>query len=413
MIEIIAIDNQTAAADLLRLAANFFESRLFTQKQKKQMHMVVEMSDGMPPRPISREQLAKKPGAFKSTKYQFDCAVNVAQGFEIALSQFSHELIHASQIINNRYDIALKSTKKDGVKQKLYHAKWIGKKCGIIDDMIWESRPWESEAVLASQQLSAEFFALINGQQSHFPAQGQKKELKLLDLQLSMPPIPQATPTAPVVAPAAAPMSTPMAAPEAAMPPMGQPANMQADMPAMYPESQPRATADMAHPTSANPDVANPNGAVPAMPADPLLADSLAMDGQTDNASMDDDELAALIAAPEAAFFGDAPAVSDMPSSDDLDLIAELSDSNDGLASQPQPAIMGQADKTAMPEIMGQPDMTAPDRTAPDMTAMPASLDKMMGDREVYVQGIDEPRSLKQASLQAKKDELAAKGLLK
>lgn len=393
MIEIIAIDNQTAAADLLRLAANFFESRLFTQKQKKQMHMVVELSAGMPPRPISREQLAKKPGAFKSTKYQFDCAVNVAQGFEIALIQFSHELIHASQIINNRYDIALKSAKKDGVKQKLYHAKWIGKKCGIIDDMIWESRPWESEAVLASQQLSAEFFALINGQQSHFPAQGQKKELRFLDLQLSMPPIPQATPTAPVVAPAAAPVSTPMAAPEAAMPPMGQPANMQADM---------------AHPDSVNPNGANPNGEVPAMPADPLLADSLAMDGQADNASMDDDELAALIAAPEAASFGDAPAVSDMPSSDDLDLIAEISDSNDGLASQPQPAIMGQADMTAMPEIMGQPDMTAP-----DMTAMPASPDKMMGDREVYVQGIDEPRSLKQASLQAKKDELAAKGLLK
>ena len=113
MIEIIAIDNQTAQADLLRLAASFFESRLFSPKQQKQLHMVVEVSASMPPRPISREQLAKKPGLFKSAKYQFDCAVNVAQGFEMALSQFTHELVHASQIINNRYEIMLKPTKKD------------------------------------------------------------------------------------------------------------------------------------------------------------------------------------------------------------------------------------------------------------------------------------------------------------
>jgi len=74
---------------------------------------------------------------------------------------------------------------------------------------------------------------------------------------------------------------------------------------------------------------------------------------------------------------------------------------------------------TAMSDIMGQPDMTAPDimgqpdMTAPNMAAMPAPPDEVMVDREVYVQGIDAPRSLKHAALQAKKQELAAKGLLK
>ena len=386
MIEIIAIDNQTAQADLLRLAASFFESRLFSSKQQKQFHMVVEVSGSMPPRPISREQLAKKPGLFKSAKYQFDCAVNVAQGFEMALSQFTHELIHASQIINNRYEIMLKPTKKDGVKQKLYHAKWMGKKCGVIDDMIWESRPWESESVIASQQLSTEFFALINGQQSHFPAQGQKKDLKFLAMQLSMPPIPQAAPA-------------PMAAPPMAQ----QPAQMPAQMAAMT-----SAAAPMAPPS----EMANQDMAVTDMPVDPFTGAEA-----TDKPAMDDDELAALIAAPEASSFGEVVPPPEMPSSDDLDLIAELSDGNDGLANQPQPDmtamsdIMGQPDLTALD--MANPDMTAPDMTAPDMTAMPAPPDEAMVDREVYVQGIDAPRSLKQAALQAKKQELAAKGLLK
>ena len=389
MIEIIAVDNQTAQADLLRLAASFFESRLFSPKQQKQLHMVVEVSASMPPRPISREQLAKKPGLFKSAKYQFDCAVNVAQGFEMALSQFTHELIHASQIINNRYEIMLKPTKKDGVKQKLYHAKWMGKKCGLIDDMIWESRPWESESVIASQQLSAEFFALINGQQSHFPAQGEKKDLKFLAMQLSMPPIPQAAPA-------------PMAEPPIAQ----QPAELSTQMPAQMPAMN-SAPAPMAPPPEmANQEMANQDIAMPDMAVDPLIGAE-----ETEKPAMDDDELAALIAAPEASSFGEMPPPQ-MPSSDDLELIAELSDGNDGLANQPQP------DMTAMSDIMGQPDMTAldvtnPDMTAPDMTAMPAPPDEAMVDRDVYVQGIDAPRSLKHAALQAKKQELAAKGLLK
>ena len=387
MIEIIAIDNQTAQADLLRLAASFCESRLFSSKQQQQLHMVVEVSGSMPPRPISREQLAKKPGLFKSAKYQFDCAVNVAQGFEMALSQFTHELIHASQIINNRYEIMLKPTKKEGVKQKLYHAKWLGKKCGVIDDMIWESRPWESESVIASQRLSAEFFALINGQQSHFPAQGQKKDLKFLAMQLSMPPIPQAAPE-PMV-----------------LPPTEMPAQMPAmsSVPAPMAPSPEMAQQDMLHQEMGDQEMGAVDIAMSDIPVDPLAGAQTA-----DKPAMDDDELAALIATPEASSFGEAAPSPDMALQDDLDLIAELSDGNDGLASQPQPAIIGQPDMTAMPDIIGQPDMTAP-----DMTAMSALPDEIKADREVYVQGIDAPRSLKHAALQAKKQELAAKGLLK
>ena len=402
MIEIIVIDNQTAQADLLRLAASFFESRLFSPKHQKQLHMVVEVSGAMPPRPISREQLAKKPGLFKSAKYQFDCAVNVAQGFEMALSQFTHELVHASQIINNRYEIMLKPTKKEGVKQKLYHAKWMGKKCGVIDDMIWESRPWESESVIASQQLSTEFFSLINGQQSHFPAQGQKKDLKFLAVQLSMPPIPQAAPA-------------PMAPPPIAQQPAQMPIQNSAQMPDINSAPQSALPQEMANQDMMKQEMAMADRAMPDMPDIP--ADPFRGEEAFDKPPMDDDELAALIAAPEASSFGEMPP-PELSSSDDLDLITELSDSSDGLSSPRQQAIMEQADMTApdmtvpdmtaMSDILGQPDMTAP-----DMNDVPAPVYKTMVDREVYVQGIDAPRALKHAALQAKKRELAAKGLLK
>ena len=377
MIEIIAIDNQTAQADLLRLAAQFFESRLFTKKQQKQLHLVVEVTGVMAPRPIRREQLAKKPGLFKSAKFQYDCAVNVAQGFDVALAQFTHELIHVSQIIHNRYEIALKSVKKEGQKQKLYHAKWLGKKCGVIDDMIWESRPWESEAVLMSQQLVHEFFAFINGQQGHFPAQGKKKEFKLLDLQLALPPMPQVTAPPPMPA-----MTEAMAVPPASQP--------------MMPEQALQPTAD-----------------TPMMQA--AQQPAMGVQGEVAEGGMGDDELAALIASPEGTAFDGGASMSDM-AEDDLELAAAIS--SNGEAALPE--------QTAVPAFQPAPDMTdmvghQPQAHLPDFGQaamggvdfqnMPAQTSAP--EKQVYVQGINAPRMLSKTALEAKRQELAVKGLLK
>ena len=377
MIEIIAIDNQTAQADLLRLAAQFFESRLFTKKQQKQLHLVVEVTGVMAPRPIRREQLAKKPGLFKSAKFQYDCAVNVAQGFDVALAQFTHELIHVSQIIHNRYEIALKSVKKEGQKQKLYHAKWLGKKCGVIDDMIWESRPWESEAVLMSQQLVHEFFAFINGQQGHFPAQGKKKEFKLLDLQLALPPMPQVTAPPPMPA-----MTEAMAVPPASQPMMSEQAlQPTADTPMMQAAQQP----------------------------------AMGVQGEVAEGGMGDDELAALIASPEGTAFDGGASMSDM-AEDDLELAAAIS--SNGEAALPE--------QTAVPAFQPAPDMTdmvghQPQAHLPDFGQaamggvdfqnMPAQTSAP--EKQVYVQGINAPRMLSKTALEAKRQELAVKGLLK
>ena len=374
MIEIIAIDNQTAQADLLRLAASFLESRLFSKKQQKQLHLVVEVTGAMPPRPVRREQLAKKPGLFKSAKYQYDCAVNVAQGFEVALAQFTHELAHISQIIHNRYEITLKSVKKEGQKQKLYQGKWLGKKCGVIDDMIWESRPWESEAVLISQQLAAEFFALINGQQSHFLAQGKKKEFLLHEVQLSMPPIPQAAP-----------------APLAAMP-----------VDVMPPQEAPIAQPSM------------PEQQIEAAPADNADVD------------MSEDELAALIASSEPAAFDigmpsfDTPSDNSAPA-DEIDLISELAETDmNGLPNDVSPsAFQPQPDMTAMMDEIDRPSAAQTDLSASQPAPMgdnaiaPQAEVNLSDVKEVYVQGIASPRTLSKASLEAKKQELALKGLLK
>lgn len=398
MIEIIAIDNQTAQADLLRLAASFLESRLFSKKQQKQLHLTVEVTGAQPPRPVRREQLAKKPGLFKSAKYQYDCAVNVAQGFEIALAQFTHELAHISQIMHNRYEIALKTVKKEGQKQKLYHAKWLGKKCGVIDDMIWESRPWESEAVLISQQLATEFFALINGQQSHFQAQGKKKDFILHEVQLSMPPIPQAAP----VSPAAPVMTNDAMSPQAA--PMPQPP--QAD----FPQAQP----SMPEPPMPEPQ----NVPAPEMPAHQEIG----------SVEMGDDELAALIAAPDDASFDisapsfAAPAApaEDLADNlaDDMDLISELAHQGmDGVpnetppsAFQPQPDMTAMMDAPNAQNLSGVPQPTLP---AENVAAENIAANNLSADKEVYVQGVALPRTLLKASLEAKKQELARKGLLK
>jgi len=146
MIEVVAIDNRGAEAELVRLAADFAESRLFTPQQKKRLRFVVEVTGTTLPAPIAREQLARTPGLFKSSQYHFTAMISLLHGFDSAVLQLMHELVHISQIINNRYQISAKKLKQNGVKQLSYQAKWLGKKAGFIDNTAWQERPWEQEA---------------------------------------------------------------------------------------------------------------------------------------------------------------------------------------------------------------------------------------------------------------------------
>ena len=198
MIEIVTIDHEqhefvSTHADLMRFATSFFAPRLFSPKQQKKLKMVIELSAQPGARPISRDQLASRPGLFQSKYYQFDCAVSLAGGFDSAMAQFTHELIHVSQILSKRYEIIAKTKKSDGQKQTIYHAKWLGKKQGAIDDMQWDLRPWEQEALFYSQQIMTEFRALISGAQTDFPKQGKKQEFPLMAVSFAMPAMPEAS----------------------------------------------------------------------------------------------------------------------------------------------------------------------------------------------------------------------------
>lgn len=190
MIELVAIDNRKAEAELLRMAADFAQSRLFAPKQAKRIAVVVEVSGDEPARPTTRDQLAQKAGLFRSAKYHYVFCVSVAHGFEAAVLQMMHELVHIAQITTQRYQLKSSVKKIDGVKQTIWHARWCGKKAGIIDDIAWHERAWEQEAVAIGEQLSSEFLSFIYGTQGTFEAQGGKKDLRLHPVSIALPEMP-------------------------------------------------------------------------------------------------------------------------------------------------------------------------------------------------------------------------------
>ena len=191
MIEVVAIDNRKAEADLLRLAADFAQSRLFKPKQALLCHLVIEVASDSAPRPTSRAQLMQKRGLFRSAHYHFDFGVSLAYGFDTALLQMMHELVHIAQKITGRYQLSRKIKKINGEKQPVYSARWCGKTAGVIDEIAWQNRQWEQEAVRYSEQLCSEFMSFIYGAQSAFAGQGGKKDLPLYPLSLSLPPLPE------------------------------------------------------------------------------------------------------------------------------------------------------------------------------------------------------------------------------
>ena len=172
MIEVVAIEGHEAEAGLLRLASDFATARLFTPKQAKKLCIVIEVGSAHAPQPISRDELMAKPGLFKSAHYHYRFVISVANGFDSSVMQMMHELIHASQVINGRYQIGTKRVKRDGEKQTLHTARWLNKKAGVIDDMM--AGPPMGARGRSRQQLATEFMAMIYGTQSAFEAEGAK-----------------------------------------------------------------------------------------------------------------------------------------------------------------------------------------------------------------------------------------------
>ena len=128
-----------------------------------------------------------KAGLFKSSQFHYHYRVSVAHGFETALMQFMHEFVHISQVIHCRYQLAQKRVKRNGEKQQLIQARWLGKKAGFVDDIEWQERPWEAEAAQVSAQLSEEFMAMVYGTQSEFAPQKAKKQLPLHHVSFALP----------------------------------------------------------------------------------------------------------------------------------------------------------------------------------------------------------------------------------
>lgn len=353
MIEVVATDNRNAEAELLRLAGDFGQSRLFTAKQAKGLHIVVEVSGDGPPRPIARTQLMAKAGMFRASKFTCDFAVSLMHGFEMAVLQMMHELVHIAQVTNNRYQISSTKKKIKGEKVTLYQARWCGKKAGVIDDVDWQERPWEQEAAVMGEQLSAELMAMLYGTQSEFPAQGGKKDLRLQPFAFSLPAMPEA-PAMPAI---------PAMPEEPAFVPAPPAADF--DMPAMNVP-----TGDM--PAG---DISESNAVDDAA----LFADidALLAEDKADQTSAGDS------AGPDAPAF-DAPAF-DAPAFD-------------------APAFDAPAFDTPAP------DMAGPD--ALDEALLADTLGAEADVQETYVLGIAEPRQLKLAVLEAKQRELAERGLL-
>ena len=354
MIEVVAIDDSKAEAELLRLAASFCEARLFVPKQTKKLDVVVEVSS-QEARACSREQLAAKPALMGSSKFHFTFSVSLLHGFEHAVLQMMHEMAHISQIVHNRYQLASKKTKIDGEKRIIYRARWCGKKMGLVDDIEWRERPWEQEAAMMSQRLTSEFMGLIYGTQSDFAAELGKKRFLLHPVQFALPTMPN--------------MPTPN------MPPP--------DMP----------TPDM--PTQNMPQFGMPEVGMP-------------------ESKLEEEQLADIVSdplfgqVPPSDAFSDAPnhnlsnhddagqSVSDDALFADIDAMLAADTASDTASARPNSMTDGAfGDQIAQVETTEQTASGATDET-----------------KLTYVSGVLEPRQLKLSVLRAKQKELADRGLL-
>ena len=198
MIQVNAIDVSAAEIELLQQAAHLLEARLFPKRTNKKFQFTVDVTRQPYRQPIIRDQLVGRSGLGYKPPKKFAAVVSLAGGLSDAIETLAHELIHIAQVRAGR----LKITRKKLRKQKItvHRAKWLKEKPVMIDEVLWQQRPWEIEACRWQVLLRDDVVALMSGLPRDLLTQKGKTELGLYSspvlapLQQAAAPAPQAMP---------------------------------------------------------------------------------------------------------------------------------------------------------------------------------------------------------------------------
>ena len=409
MLQFTAIDIVGDELELLQLAGNILHSRLFDDKDQKKFMVQVQVT-GQPSRmPVARDQMIGKSGLTSKPPAEFSIVLSLSAGLAQALDMFAHELIHISQLRSGRLKIHAKTKKIDGVKQRVYFAKWGKAKPVMIDALPYAERGWEQEAYQWQTHLRTDAIALMLGAPHQLHVQSAKGELALFDAKgpLASAPAapttsaqPQATPQVPFtpapILPSAAqqqiampqtigsvppqPAVTPPTQPAMPMmqqpvPQAGQPMQQAGDMMPQYgavPQAQPVAPAMPQIPQNSpamQPSTGAPNSQMPPLtnmqnqqqPAYPANIDPAA---QAAVAPAIQPVMARAVARPVAPAASEMPAMPNVPAPTEPTSFKPMEDFAAAADRQMAPEAMtvsnsDETDELAIEEI--QPEIAAPE----------------------------------------------------
>lgn len=188
MLQFTAIDIVGDELELLQLAGNILQARLFDETDQKKFMVQVHVS-GQPSRmPVARDQMIGKSGLTTKPPSEFSVLVSLFGGLADAVDMLAHELIHISQLRSGRLKVHAKTKKIDGVKQRVHFAKWGKAKPVMIDTLAYAERGWEQEAYQWQTQLRMDAIALMLGAPHHIHVQSAKGELALFEAKGPLPP---------------------------------------------------------------------------------------------------------------------------------------------------------------------------------------------------------------------------------
>ena len=274
MIQVSAIDVSPAEVELLQQAAHLLEARLFPKKTNKKFQFAVELTRQPYRQPISRDQLVGRSGLSYKPPKKFNAVVSLAGGLSDAIETLAHELIHIAQVRAGRLKITRKKIRKQ--KITLHRAKWLKEKPVMIDEVMWQQRPWEIEACRWQVLLRDDVVALMSGLPRDLLTQKGKTELGLYTAPL-LAPLQQVAGSAPQAMPQATPQQMP---PQHMQPQHMQPETMSsppsdsgASQPAPVPVPEPvpvPAAVVASQPANSMPSPAQPE--MPQKPAYPTAA---------------------------------------------------------------------------------------------------------------------------------------------
>ena len=282
MIQVSAIDVSPAEVELLQQAAHLLEARLFPKKTNKKFQFAVELTRQPYRQPISRDQLVGRSGLSYKPPKKFNAVVSLAGGLSDAIETLAHELIHIAQVRAGRLKITRKKIRKQ--KITLHRAKWLKEKPVMIDEVMWQQRPWEIEACRWQVLLRDDVVALMSGLPRDLLTQKGKTELGLYTAPL-LAPLQQVAGSAPQAMPQATPQQMqPQQMPPQHMPPQhmqpqhmppetmsSPPSDNGASQPAPVPEPVPVPAAVVAsQPANSMPSPAQPE--MPQKPSYPTAA---------------------------------------------------------------------------------------------------------------------------------------------